>query len=223
MGYLSEGLGRCPSESVEIPEAHAVFDIVMTRLASAGFPIDPLSEPVVSVLDRHGLNSGESIGTSILPSSVSAFFFLESSYFGEVGSSGLGAFDLDAAAAGNRFNCFTNLYVVNGQNNSNIESFVVTSVGEGVDAWLFPIAFPMDVARIALTRFGSARNLQRFFAYFAGLYCDALAVLGDVVGIRAQLVRSISLLASLLGLLIGPSASADRPDSRGESDEQGEG
>ncbi|MNW41333.1 hypothetical protein D3C74_184670 [compost metagenome] len=211
------------SGSVEFSEAHAVFDIVVARLASSGFPINPFSEPVVSVLNRHGLQSCESVGASTLPQRVSTFFFLESSYFAKIGGSGLRAFDLNAAAAGDRFNHLTNLYVVNGQNNSNIESFVVTPVGEGINSWLLPVAFPMDVARIALTRFGSARNLQRFFAYFAGLYCDALAVLGDDVGIRTELIRSISLLASFLGMLIGSLAGTDSPDGRAECNEEREG
>lgn len=211
------------SGSVEFSEAHAVFEIVMARLASAGFPIDPFSIRVVPELDGHGFNTGESVGTSTLPQRVSAFFFLESSYFVEVGGSGLRAFDLNAAAAGDRFINSANLHVVNGQNNSNIESFVVTPIGEGVNAWLLPIAFPMDVACIAFARFGSTRNRQRFFAYFAGLYCDALAVFGDDISLRAQLIRSIGLLASFLRMLIGPLASADSPDGRAECNEEREG
>lgn len=220
MGDLIQGLDSRQSTSVELSEqANRVLLIVNSRLTRLGYPVDPFVGEVVGVGESVGRKTESEAATD----RVVPFLRPVLTYFPQVGGSGLRTFDLNAAATGDRFHRFADFFAINVHDDPYVKSFVVAPVGNGVGAWLFPVKFPVDIARIAFTSLSPTSERQRFFAYFAGIYCDALAVLGDAVGFRAQLIRSIGLLASFLGVLVCPSAGADRPDRGGKRDEQGKG
>lgn len=186
--------------SVEISEiAHRVALIVNSRVVCLSDPVDPLVNAMELVFKRGRLGDGKPVAEGV--SLIFPYLRPVSAYFSHVSGFGLRTFDLDAAAAGNRFMVGADFFLIDRQDNSNIPRFVVSPVGYEVDAWLFPVTFPVDVARVALSQIGPLSDRQRFFAYYAGIYCDALAIFGDDVRVRAELVRSVRLLDGLLGEL----------------------
>lgn len=186
---------------VEISEiAHRVAFIVHSRVSRLSGPVDPFVDAVELVLERGRLGDVHAVPEGV--GLIIPYLRPMSAYLPEVGGSGLRTFDLDVAAAGDRFMVGADLFLIDCQDDSNVPRFVVSPVGYDVDAWLFPVAFPVNVARVALAQIGPLCDRQRFFAYFAGIYCDALTVFGDDVRVRAELVRSVRLLDGLLGELV---------------------
>lgn len=203
--------------SVEVAQvAHRVSLIVHSRVSGLSLPIDPFVDAVELVLERcrfgdvHPAPEGVSL---MIP-----YLRPMSTYLLEVGGSGLRTFDLDAAAAGDRFMVGADLFLIDGKDDSDVERFVISPVGYQVDAWLFPVAFPVDVARVALAQFGPLSDRQRFFAYFAGVYCDALTVLRDDVRLRTELIRSLGLINGILSTLVRSPSGVNCPNDRGERD-----
>lgn len=103
-------------------------------------------------------------------------------------------------------------------------SFIIAPVDNQDFFRVFPVEFPTDI--VAFHRYSSGTLSQsiRVLGQLVGVYCEAIRLAGNGVGLTGKLVRSLRLLTGELGDAVASARSTNAEhssDEAGDSDSQG--
>lgn len=101
---------------------------------------------------------------------------------------------------------------------TDVEGFIVASVGDLAGARLYPIVVPADVVGFSVSLLGSQADRVRFLCELAGVYRDAVRFGGQSVRVECSLVGSLRNIVGLLRVVFGEYCDDESADSGGGPD-----
>lgn len=98
--------------------------------------------------------------------------------------------DVDSVAWFDAGHGVRNAFPIYGDGDVGVEGFILSSVGDVAGRRVFPVVLPADVVEFSVSLFGPTANRVRFLCELAGVYGDAVRLLGEGDGFRGSLVAS---------------------------------
>lgn len=192
------------------------LDVVGTLLAERGYPLGSLEYLAESVerlrLERPSTTVGLSPSSPVVRRSFSPLAQELLARARELENEG--------PAAGNLVSVTVSMLPVYRDMSTYGAGFVLADVRHDVAAWLFPCAYPVDIVDFGFAFLRPGRDRVRFFGELTGIYCDAVRLSGQFIGLRAELLSALRDLAGTLSGVVrsssldeGAAANADRDNS----------
>lgn len=195
-------------------EAAAVLETVAARRAEWGLPPDlPDDVELERYIDsRPDSRPVTSIDSLLVPGILSLDFSLMCSEL--VAKSRIR--QRDRSTSGYRIGTDLTLLPIYRNGSRHIEGFMLTDVDEPAFTRLWPTKFPRDQMHLLVSGIRPLSDRVRLLSEITCLYCDAVGVAGQFVGLQARLLSTLSDLAT--GLRIALREYRDQQTDRTNND-----
>ena len=109
-------------------------------------------------------------------------------------------------------------FPIYGDGDVGVEGFILSSVDDVAGRRVLPVVVPADVVEFSVSLFGPAANRARFLCELAGIYGDAVRLLGEGDGFRGSLVASLRIVVGVFRVEFGEYCDKHADDAGGGAD-----